>query len=280
MSSTTFNNPRIKITLYFLFVLWPSLVSGQIKFRLEKTSETAYRVCAISEQSYKPPGNYLLSAQVSFKVKSSNKFEFGRLQSKYFSDLWSLSPKIKHGKSPDNHFISIGIQNDGKNNPSIVALECIELFTFENLGDAKADVVLIENDDYMVKNRDEVRLNLGNHITILGYEKGLENAYIGNLPTISTEASLPVNLQKAYPNPTESTITLDWIYQQKIEITSLSVGVSDPITGRQVKLIQTESQKNGQNSTTVDVSDLNPAEYVIYLLADGQRSNALHFVKK
>lgn len=280
MFSSNLISLRVRTTMYLLLFLWPYVVSSQIRFRLEKTSVTAYRVCAVSEQSYKPPGNSILSAQVTFKVKSSNKFEFGHLQSKYLAEQWKVSPKIKHAKSPDNHFISINVENEGKDYPPIVAKECVELFTFENVGDPKADIELIENADYMVKNPREVRLNLGNEISILGYEKGLKNAYVENLPTISIETTTPINLQKAYPNPTESTITLDWIYQQKVEVTSLSVGVSDPLTGRQVKLIQTETQKNGQNSTTVDLSDIPPAEYIIYLLVNGQQSNALHFVKK
>lgn len=183
---------------------------AQVKFNLvAKEGQSSFDVVAVSEKSYDFPQNMVATAQVTIRIKTGSDFDVQAIEGGVPSARWALNSVVdNHPASPGFTYYSFGLESMGVKEYVFEKEKETTLFRFKNAGSSAEGLTLISDNDPMVKKVLETRINLGNQINILGFERGISNAYAGNVlgaePTLAEIFTKMLSIESIYPNPASS----------------------------------------------------------------------------
>ena len=183
---------------------------AQVKFNLvAKEGQSVFEVVAVSEKSYDFPQNMVATAQVTVRVKTGADFDVKEIEGGVSSARWSLNSVVdNHPASPGFTYYSFGLESMGVKEYIFEKEKPTVLFRFKNAGNNSDGLTLISDNDPMVKKAMETKINLGNQINILGFERGIANAYVGNVlgaePTLAEVFTKMLSIESIFPNPASS----------------------------------------------------------------------------
>ena len=146
-----------------------TVAHAQVKFKVERLPDTRfYMVSAVPDVTYKSPMNLVSTAQVTLKVPTGG-FEVKNIQQ--FGTRWSVNGRANAPReSSEYDYISFGLRELGTAKLSFQKSQPIPLFAFEATGFCGENglVELMDNQSDALKTDNELKINAGNQITILG----------------------------------------------------------------------------------------------------------------
>lgn len=265
-----------KILLVFtVFCFCTASINAQVKFKLTRQIDRqTYIVSMISEETYEGNQNITGTAQVTIKVGGTSNFSIREVTSLQSETNWINNATIsKHELSPDFAYISFGMQTMAHNQFKYKKGEEILLFSFKNVGDIKADVTLLNNEqDIMALSLQKTKYNIKNYISILGHGPG--NAYLNNVEPLpmSPEDAVKtyVQIQNLYPNPTSDKVVITWENQLEDaeDIKSLDILIFDTTGFEKIRKPVTTSY--GKQSQEIELTSLKSGAYFFKLQRDGK----------
>ncbi|PWK17631.1 putative secreted protein (Por secretion system target) [Arcicella aurantiaca] len=258
---------------FIVFCLCTVLTYAQVKFKLTRQEDRqTYIVSMVSEETYEGNQNITGTAQVTLKVEGATNFLIREIMSLQPETNWVNNANLtKPALAPDYTYISFGMQTMAHSQFKYKKGEEISLFSFKNIGDVKAKVSLINNDqDIMALSTNKTQYNLKNYISILGHGPG--NAYLSNVEPLpmSSENAVKTYLQikNLYPNPASNKVIITWNNQldDAEAIKKLDILIFDN-TGLE-KIRKSVNSSYGEQSQEIEVSSLKSGAYFFKLQRD------------
>lgn len=246
---------------------------SQVRFKITRQADrVTYVVSMISEKTFKGNQNITGTAQVTVKVEGTGNFLVRDIVSLRPETYWVNNATIsKNELAPNATYLSFGMETMAHNQFKYKEGEETSLFSFKNVGDAKAIVALLDNEqDILAKSTQITKRNIKNYISILGHGPG--NAYIGNMetPPISPEDAMKtyVQFQNLYPNPASDRVMVSWENQlDDFElIKTFHLIIVDASGLEKMRIVV--SPNSGKQSQEVDVSSFISGAYFLKLQRD------------
>lgn len=253
---------------------------AQVKFKLTRQLDRqTYIVSMVSEETYKSLQNITGTAQVTLKVGNTSNFIIRDITPLQPETKWVNNATINNPSlAPTFSYLSFGMETMGHNQFKYDKGIEIPLFSFKNMGDLKAEVSLLNNDqDVMAQSSQVTKYNIKNHISILGHGTG--NAYLGNIESrsLSPDESMKtyVQIKNIYPNPVTAADKVTLVWENELEdaesTASLDIVVFDA-TGIE-KLRKPVSTSYGKQTQTITLQSFKSGMYLFKLQRDEQYSS-------
>lgn len=246
---------------------------AQVKFKLTRQEDRqTYIVSMVSEETYEGNQNITGTAQVTLKVEGTTNFLIREIMPLQPETNWVNNANItKPALAPEYTYLSFGMQTMAHNQFKYKKDQEILLFSFKNIGDVKAKVSLINNDqDIMALSANTTKYNLKNYISILGHGPG--NAYISNIEPVPMSPENAVKtylqIQNLYPNPAFDKVVITWNNQLEDAeaIKSLDILIFD--TSGLEKIRKSVTTSYGKQSQEIELSTLKSGAYFFKLQRD------------
>ena len=250
---------------------------AQVRFKLTRQADfQTYIVSMVSEKTYQGSQNITGTAQVTLKVGATNNFSIRELTSLQSEISWVNNATIsKNALAPEYNYISIGMQTMGHKVFNYKKGEEILLFTFKNVGDIKAEVSLLNNEqDIMAQSVQKTKYNIKNYISIIGF--GYGNAYSGNIEPVQIlpEDAMKtyLHIQNLYPNPATDKVIISWENRlaDTDDIKKLEILIFD-MTGLE-KIRKSVSSSYGKQSQEIILPEFKAGTYFVKLQRDEKYS--------
>ncbi len=257
-------------TLCAAVLLFLSTASfAQVQFKLAFSQETGrYTVSIVPMATYSNPQNITGTGQVTIKVPTNN-FDPVDIVDHLTGMHWEANARNNAPtESPEFDYISFGLIIQGIAFPEYQAGVEMPLFSFQNAYGCNGAITIVDNfaDEFMPPNSQNA--NIGNALTILGAGGDAYGGIVGSPvcncdpnAVLSAKEEVGLTSFKIFPNPASDFINIkvDW------------AGVADDATiqimdatGKQVKTAPMDLNK-GKNNQKLQVSDLVPGSYLVYL---------------
>ncbi len=247
--------------------------TAQVKFKVTRKDDLkTYVVSMLPEQTLRGVKNTIGTAQVTLRVKADKGFVMKDLKSSSQDADWQTGAAMK---SPDGagdyDYVSINLKNMGTKAFTFTEGQEVELFSFQNAGEqVDASVELIDNESDDLLKRQGSKLNLRNHISVLGY--GQKNAYSGNASSLMNpeDVAKKLRIQKIFPNPAVEKTTI--VYENLLDETAgdLFVTIIDARSSREF-LRKKVAMGAGQFSIDLTLENLTEGNYLVHIEKDGLR---------
>ncbi len=243
--------------------------SAQVQFKLAFSQETErYTVSIIPVATYTNPQNITGTGQVTIKVPTNN-FDPVDIADHLTGMHWEANSRNNSPtESPEYDYISFGLVIQGIAFPEYVAGEELPLFSFQNAFGCNGAITLVDNDDDEFMPPNSQNANIGNALTILGAGGeawgGISGSAVCNCDpnaVLSAKEEVGVSGYAIFPNPASEfvNVKIDWAG----EVSDANILIVDA-TGKQVMAAQA-NLTTGKNTQKIQVSDLVPGSYWVYL---------------
>ncbi|MBK9012952.1 MAG: T9SS type A sorting domain-containing protein [Saprospiraceae bacterium] len=242
---------------------------AQVQFKLAFDQETErYTVSIIPVATYTNPQNITGTGQVTIKVPTNN-FDPVDIEDHLTGMHWEANARNNSpSESPDFDYISFGLLIQGIAFPDYVAGVEMPLFSFQNAYGCNGAITLVDNfaDEFMPPNSQNA--NIGNALTILGAGGeaygGIYGSPVCNCDpnaVLSAKEEVGLTSYSIFPNPASDfvNVKVDWAG----EAGDATIQIVDA-TGKQVMASQM-NLATGKNTQKLQVSDLVPGSYLVYL---------------
>jgi len=261
------NKVNTLCTAVLLFLSTASF--AQVQFKLAFSQETGrYTVSIVPMATYSNPQNITGTGQVTIKVPTNN-FDPVDIVDHLTGMHWEANARNNAPtESPDFDYISFGLIIQGIAFPEYQAGVEMPLFSFQNAYGCNGAITIVDNfaDEFMPPNSQNA--NIGNALTILGAGGdaygGIVGSPISNCDpnaVLSAKEEVGLTSFKIFPNPASDFINIkvDWAGVAG----DATIQIMDA-TGKQVKTAPMDLTK-GKNNQKMQVSDLVPGSYLVYL---------------
>jgi len=265
------------LSAFIVFCLCSVSSHAQVKYKLTRQLDRqTYIVSMVSEETYEGNQNITGTAQVTLKVGTATNFAIREVTPLQPETGWVNNATIaKHDLAPDFTYFSFGMQTMAHNQFKYKKGEEIPLFSFKNVGDIKANVTLLNNEeDVMAQSAQKTKYNIKNYISILGHGPG--NAYLSNVEPVAMSAEdamkTYVQIQNLYPNPASEKVTISWENQLEDTeaIKTLDIIIID-VTGVE-KMRKAVSSNYGKQSQEIELASFTSGTYFFKLQRDEKYS--------
>lgn len=263
-------------------MMFHTVAHAQVKFKVERLPNTRfYMVSAVPDVTYKNPMNLVSTAQVTLKVPTGG-FQIKNMQQ--FSTRWAINGRANAPREDSEFdYINFGLRELGTSKLTFNKSQSIPLFAFEAGGFCGENslIELMDNATDALKTDNELKMNVGNQITILGAGG---DAWKGNVVGESKTSCFEMTaMEKAAsknrvfiaPNPVVDEATI--VFNTEQDAHEGTINVYDA-TGRLV-LSQKKMYNQGLNQHTLDMSALQAGNYQLEVLGLKQKRVVEKLVK-
>jgi hypothetical protein len=265
---------KLKLMAFYAMT-FHTVAHAQVKFKVERLLNTRfYMVSAVPDTTYKNPMNLVSTAQVTLKVPTGG-FEVKSIQQ--FGTRWAVNGRANAPReNAEFDYISFGLRELGTAKLSFQKSQPIPLFAFEASGFCGESnlVELMDNKTDALKTDNELKINVGNQITVLGAGG---DAWKGNVvgeskapcfEMTAIEKAASKNRVFIAPNPVtdEANIVFTGTEQDAHEGT---INVYDALG--QLVLSAKKTFNQGLNQHTMDMSALQAGSYQLEVLGLKQK---------
>lgn len=262
----------------FGFLLSTVVVSAQVKLKLSLLPDgKTYEVSMTPESTWESPLNTTGSVQVVVAVPGSDPFLVKNLESKIQGITWSDDSYVENPPAaPGWQFIAFTVNELGNRSMPFEAGKETPLFSFCSAkGDCSEGILLLDNNDPMVKAVVKNKFNITQNITVLGMRgnacAGIAQAQVDCPEKPVEQAESWVSKVKANPIPAATYVDFSWVNGEGLETLELQLFNDKGQVIKKNKL----NTKPGAQTFQVELDKLSQGIYSATFIANDKQKETL-----